>query len=100
LVTAIEEDEDTRRSLFPPPGAPKRNGGFKKKHYHWQLAQKCFKTHPKYQKAFEKAVTSKLQDVWSGKIKNRLGVCVLGISCRTLNILTCQQNNRQDQDRD
>ncbi|KAJ7821603.1 hypothetical protein B0H14DRAFT_3875854 [Mycena olivaceomarginata] len=74
LVTAIEEDEDTRRSLFPPPGAPKRNGGFKKKHYHWQLAQKCFKTHPKYQKAFEKAVTSKLQDVWSGKIKNRLGV--------------------------
>ncbi|KAJ6563902.1 hypothetical protein B0H19DRAFT_1067506 [Mycena capillaripes] len=74
LVTAIEEDEDTRRSLFPPPGAPQRNGGFAKKHFHWRLAKKCFEDHPLYQTAFEKAVTPKQQDVWSGKIKNRLGV--------------------------
>ncbi|KAJ7735367.1 hypothetical protein B0H16DRAFT_1765311, partial [Mycena metata] len=75
LVTAIELDDDTRCGLFPPPGSSKHNNGLPKKHFHWQLVKKCFAKHPAYQDAFAKAVTPKQQDVWGGKIKNRLGTC-------------------------
>ncbi|KAJ7027996.1 hypothetical protein C8F04DRAFT_1189009 [Mycena alexandri] len=74
LVTAIEGDDAIRRGLFPPPGSSKRTGGLPKKHFHWQLANTCFAEHPAYEQAFKRAVKPKQQDVWTGKIKNRLGI--------------------------
>ncbi|KAJ7904159.1 hypothetical protein B0H13DRAFT_2334639 [Mycena leptocephala] len=65
-------DDDTRRSLFPPPGSTKRNGGLPKKHYHFLLAKKCFEDHPVYGEAFKNAMAAKQGDVWAGKIKNRV----------------------------
>ncbi|KAJ6615737.1 hypothetical protein B0H10DRAFT_2220072 [Mycena sp. CBHHK59/15] len=81
LITGIEENEDIRRGLFPPPGSSKRNGGgFPKKHFQFMLARICFENHPDYSEAFKKCLTgslkqqAKLQKTWFGKIKNRLKV--------------------------
>jgi hypothetical protein len=80
LISAIEDDEDTRRSLFPPPGSNKRNGGLPKKHYHRVLAAKCFAEHPTYKDAFAKAVSPQDKKGWTDKIKNRVKVCVPFVS--------------------
>ncbi|KAF7336397.1 hypothetical protein MVEN_02188400 [Mycena venus] len=76
LVTGMEEDEDIRRGLFPPPGSSKRNNGLPKKHYQWLLAKTCFENRPQYGVAFAKALTgpAKQQKVWWRKIKNRIKV--------------------------
>ncbi|KAJ7149954.1 hypothetical protein C8R46DRAFT_1198545 [Mycena filopes] len=72
LVTAIGDDDDVRRGLFPPPGSGKRNGELPKKHFHAILAKTLFESHPVYKDAFAMAKTPKQQDVWTGKIKNRI----------------------------
>ncbi|KAJ7793224.1 hypothetical protein B0H14DRAFT_3560904 [Mycena olivaceomarginata] len=59
LITAIEDDQLIRDSLFPPVGAPKITGGKPKSDYQYQLATLLFVKHPKYEAAFAKAVTSK-----------------------------------------
>ncbi|KAJ6602020.1 hypothetical protein DFH09DRAFT_1069562 [Mycena vulgaris] len=55
LVTAMEEDEDICRGLFPPPGSVKRSGAQPKKHFQWLLAQTLFEQHPQYAEVFSKA---------------------------------------------
>ncbi|KAJ6525788.1 hypothetical protein DFH09DRAFT_1328809 [Mycena vulgaris] len=74
LISAIEDDENTRGSLFPPPGSTKRTGGLPKKHYHQLLAKICFANHDNYKDNFAKAVKPKHKAVWTGKIKNRIKV--------------------------
>ncbi|KAJ7460255.1 hypothetical protein FB451DRAFT_1270780 [Mycena latifolia] len=74
MINAIEDEEETRRSLFPPPGSTKRTGGLPKKHYHWILAETSFANHPTYMVAFKKAVKPKDKKSWSDKIKNRLKI--------------------------
>ncbi|KAJ7182521.1 hypothetical protein C8R43DRAFT_1144593 [Mycena crocata] len=72
LVSAIEDDEETRSSLFPPPGSHRHSGGLPKKHYHSALARTLFAKHAIYGEAFKKATKPKEKDFWSDKIKNRL----------------------------
>ncbi|KAJ7255866.1 hypothetical protein B0H12DRAFT_1113173 [Mycena haematopus] len=72
LITAIEDTDLVRDSLFPPVGAPKLSGGKPKSDYQYQLATTLFAKHPKYQDAFAKAVTGLDKKFWYTKIKNRL----------------------------
>ncbi|KAJ7757169.1 hypothetical protein B0H14DRAFT_3896186 [Mycena olivaceomarginata] len=76
LITAIEENQLIRDSLFPPVGAPKITGGKPKSDYQYQLATLLFAKHPKYEAAFAKAVTSKDKKPWYTKVKNRLDYLV------------------------
>ncbi|KAJ7080915.1 hypothetical protein B0H15DRAFT_953272 [Mycena belliarum] len=76
LINAIEEDADTRRCLFPPPGSSKRNSGLPKKHYHKILAVKCFAKHSDYAEAYAKPLKPKMGNYWTDKIKNRIKVLV------------------------
>ncbi|KAF8190955.1 hypothetical protein K438DRAFT_1970707 [Mycena galopus ATCC 62051] len=72
LITAIEDSEETRESLFPGIGGIKRGGGLPKTHYYDQLAVTCFEEHPTYEESFAKAVTPKQKKAWRLKIKNRI----------------------------
>ncbi|KAJ7804333.1 hypothetical protein B0H14DRAFT_3774743 [Mycena olivaceomarginata] len=76
LITAIEENQLIRDSLFPPVGAPKITGGKPKSDYQYQLATLLFAKHLKYEAAFAKAVTSKDKKPWYTKVKNRLDYLV------------------------
>ncbi|KAJ7846024.1 hypothetical protein B0H14DRAFT_3138898 [Mycena olivaceomarginata] len=76
LITAIEDNQLIRDSLFPPVGVPKITGGKPKSDYQYQLATLLFAKHPKYEAAFAKAVTSKDKKPWYTKVKNRLDYLV------------------------
>ncbi|KAF8182126.1 hypothetical protein K438DRAFT_1161581 [Mycena galopus ATCC 62051] len=76
LIQLIEEKPLIRASLFPPVGAPKITGGKPKSDYQYELAKILFSKHPKYEDAFEKAVTAKEKKFWYTKTKNRLETLV------------------------
>ncbi|KAJ7446060.1 hypothetical protein FB451DRAFT_1412420 [Mycena latifolia] len=88
LITAIEEDEDIRRGLFPPPGSTKRNGGLPKKHFQFLLAKICFEKHPQYADTFKKALAGKprQQKLWWSKIKNKVKV-LTNKTCANMEIM-------------
>ncbi|KAJ6529394.1 hypothetical protein B0H19DRAFT_1242891 [Mycena capillaripes] len=70
MVNAVEDNEDIRGGLFPPPGSTKRKGGKPKKN-----ALK-FEDDPLYGEAFKKAITAKQQKPWWVKIKNKMKLLV------------------------
>jgi hypothetical protein len=78
LLAAITDDPRIKQGLFPSPGAnvsSSKGGGQKKTTWQWQLALHVFSDHPKYSAAIKSAScegASKLQGVWSDKIRNRL----------------------------
>jgi hypothetical protein len=81
LLAAITDDPRIKQGLFPSPGAnvsSSKGGGQKKTTWQWQLALLVFSDHPKYSAAIKRASdsdgpgASKLQGVWSDKIRNRL----------------------------
>ncbi|KAJ7787633.1 hypothetical protein B0H14DRAFT_3505242 [Mycena olivaceomarginata] len=72
LITAIEEGDEIRASLFSPVGANKLSGGKKKSEYQYQLAKILFAAHPKFKEAFAQAKTAKEKKPWYLKIKNRI----------------------------
>ncbi|KAF8233281.1 hypothetical protein L208DRAFT_1061091, partial [Tricholoma matsutake] len=48
LIAAIEEDDEIKQGLFPPPGANKslaKGGSKPKTKYQWELARKVFEEH-------------------------------------------------------
>ncbi|KAJ7838390.1 hypothetical protein B0H14DRAFT_3700178 [Mycena olivaceomarginata] len=76
LITAIEEGDEIRASLFPPVGANKLSGGKKKSEYQYQLAKILFAAHPKFKEAFAQAKTAKEKKPWYLKIKNRIDTLI------------------------
>ncbi|KAJ7745147.1 hypothetical protein B0H16DRAFT_1856801 [Mycena metata] len=72
LITAIEDGDDIRASLFPPVGANKLSGGKKKSEYQYQLAKVLFAEHPKFKESFAQAKTAKEKKPFYTKIKNRV----------------------------
>lgn len=93
LITAISEDADVMRGLFPGPGAntSTTNGGGKKKtEFHFMLAVAIFADHEEYgadfariEQAKSRKQKSALRQTWTGKIKNKLSACV----CFSLHVL-------------
>ncbi|KAJ7260000.1 hypothetical protein B0H12DRAFT_1069895 [Mycena haematopus] len=88
LITAIEDDEDTRDGLFPGIRAIKRTGGKPKTHHYYELAKTCFAEQEKYKDAFSTkpnstvAELAKHRKLWNQKIKNWL---TLGCTLRLVN---------------
>ncbi|KAF8189655.1 hypothetical protein BJ912DRAFT_966029 [Pholiota molesta] len=82
LLNAITNDRDIKEGLYPSPGGNMttiKSGGNKKRVWQWKLAVEIFQAHPKYKAAFSRTLNctdaktaSKLQTIWSSKIKNRL----------------------------
>lgn len=81
LLAAITDDPRIKQGLFPSPGAnvsSSKGGRQKKTTWQWQSAVLVFSDHPKYSAAIARASNgkgasaSKLQGVWSDRIRNRL----------------------------
>lgn len=78
MVTAIENNEETRDGLFPGVGAIKRTGGKPKTHYYYKIAVELFAEHPTYKDAFaidpneSRALKSQHRKLWIEKTKNKI----------------------------
>ncbi|KAI0045773.1 hypothetical protein FA95DRAFT_1680249 [Auriscalpium vulgare] len=73
LVSAIEDEPDAKRGLFPPKGKnPRKSGGNTKAHWHDVLAKNLFEDHLVYGAAYERASSKDEKAAWATKIKNRL----------------------------
>ncbi|KAL1937493.1 hypothetical protein VTO73DRAFT_13145 [Trametes versicolor] len=76
LITAIEEDKNIKRALYPPPGSnasTAKGGGKAKTEFQAHLATVLFKNHPDYKRAFALTKDEPRQlAAWGRKIKNRI----------------------------
>ena len=78
LIAEIQENEEIKRGLFPPPGgnaSTAKGGGKTKKDHHLALAKALFGTDKTghYIPAFTAALNDKKEEKkWANKIKNRL----------------------------
>lgn len=82
LITAIEEDKNIKRALYPPPGSnasTAKGGGKAKTEFQAHLATVLFKNHPDYKRAFALTKDEPRQlAAWGRKIKNRIKASVHG----------------------
>lgn len=74
LLTAVTNNDEIRKGLFPPPSAEpnRKNGGKYKTDFQYQAAEALFKDNPEYSAAFNNATTAAQKAVWTTKIKNKI----------------------------
>ena len=78
IVSAITDNDEVRRGLYPEPGsnASTANGGGKRKaDFHRIIVDEVFRDHPKYgalYRTHQDANDKKKLDAWKLKVKNRI----------------------------